>query len=256
MKLHMLGNLAERYKSAAQRARVVSEGWGEQNLYCANCNSPTLTRSGPNTQAVDFVCPECESTFQLKSQSKPFSRRINDAGYEAMRRAIVEGRTPNLLAMHYDIARWQVRNLILIPRFAFPLSCLERRNPLGLLARRKGWVGCNILLGNIPSDARIPLVVDGVPVHPMDVREQYVRLRPLEKLNYEARGWTLDVLNVVRSLSKKEFYLSDIYQRDKELAHLHPKNLHIRDKIRQQLQRLRDLGFLEFLGGGTYRVKT
>ena len=27
----------------------------------------------------------------------------------------------------------------------------------------------------------------------------------------------------------------------------------IRDKIRQQLQVLRDLGFLEFLGGGRYR---
>src|SRR5579859_1473602 len=256
MDLDMPGNLAENYKSGAQRARVVSEGWGEQNLYCANCNSPTLTRSGPNTQAVDFDCPECESTFQLKSQSKPFSRRINDAGYEAMRRAIVEGRTPNLLAMHYDLARWQVRNLILIPRFAFPLSCLERRNPLGPLARRKGWVGCNILLGNIPSDARIPLVVDGIPTRAKDVREQYIRLRPLEKLNYEARGWTLDVLNVVRSLDKAEFYLSDIYLRADELARLHPKNLHVRDKIRQQLQRLRDLGFLEFLGGGMYRVKT
>ena len=28
---------------------------------------------------------------------------------------------------------------------------------------------------------------------------------------------------------------------------------HIRDKIRQQLQVLRDLGFLEFFGGGRYR---
>jgi type II restriction enzyme len=82
------------------------------------------------------------------------------------------------------------------------------------------------------------------------------RLRPLEKLNYEGRGWTLDVLNLVRSVGKKEFYLSDIYLRDEELARLHPKNLHVRDKIRQQLQRLRDLGFLEFLGGGMYRVKT
>ncbi len=58
------------------------------------------------------------------------------------------------------------------------------------------------------------------------------RLRPVEKLNYEARGWTLDVLNVVRSVGKKEFYLSDIYLRDEELARLHPKNLHVRDKIR------------------------
>ena len=32
------------------------------------------------------------------------------------------------------------------------------------------------------------------------------------------------------------------------------ENLHVRDKIRQQLQRLRDLGFVEFLGRGIYRT--
>jgi type II restriction enzyme len=36
------------------------------------------------------------------------------------------------------------------------------------------------------------------------------------------------------------------------LAKLHPHNAHVRDKIRQQLQVLRDLGLLEFLGGGSY----
>jgi len=41
-----------------------------------------------------------------------------------------------------------------------------------------------------------------------------------------------------------------------ELARLHPKNLRVRDKIPQQLQRLRDFGFHQFLGGGMYRVKT
>jgi len=31
-------------------------------------------------------------------------------------------------------------------------------------------------------------------------------------------------------------------------------NAHVRDKIRQQLQVLRDLGLLEFLGSGSYRL--
>ena len=34
---------------------------------------------------------------------------------------------------------------------------------------------------------------------------------------------------------------------------LHPDNRHVRDKIRQQLQVLHDLGFVEFLGRGRYR---
>jgi len=171
-----------------------------------------------------------------------------------MRSAIVGGRTPNLLALHYDGARWEAQNLILIPRFAFPLSCLEKRKPLGPTARRRGWVGCNILLTSIPLDARIQLLVERVPVPAARVREQYARLRPLEKLKHETRGWTLDVLNVVRSIGRQEFALAEVYVHEAALARLHPDNLHIRDKIRQQLQVLRDLGFVEFLGAGSYRA--
>jgi type II restriction enzyme len=190
----------------------------------------------------------------MKSHGGPLPRRITDAAYATMREAIVEGHTPNFLFLHYDRERWEVRNLVLVPRFVFSMSCIEMRKPIRPTARRHGHVLCNILLGNIPPDARIPMVVDGVPATLVAVRERYARLRPLEKLEHEARGWTLDVLNVVRSLDKREFYLSDIYLRDKQLQRLHPDNLHIRDKIRQQLQRLRDLGFVEFLGGGNYRL--
>lgn len=34
---------------------------------------------------------------------------------------------------------------------------------------------------------------------------------------------------------------------------MRPANRHVRDKIRQQLQVLRDLGLLEFLGAGSYK---
>lgn len=254
MRVRMPVELAASYKSNAYRAGIVSEAWGEENLYCPNCTSPRLDRARPNAQAVDFTCPECESPFQLKSQSRPFSRRITDAAYSAMRRAITEGRTPNLLALHYDSTRWEVENLILVPRFAFSLSCLEPRKPLSAGARRHHWVGCNILLLSIPLDARISIVSQRVPVSAETVRERYARLRSLEKLDHEARGWALDVLNVVRSLGKGEFTLPEVCACSGELARLHPKNLHVRDKIRQQLQRLRDLGLVEFLGRGMYRL--
>jgi len=44
----------------------------------------------------------------------------------------------------------------------------------------------------------------------------------------------------------------DIYAFAAQLQKLHPDNRHVPDKIRQQLQVLRDLGFVEFLGGGRY----
>ncbi len=35
MLLAMWPAIAERYRSASQKARVISESWAEENLYCA-----------------------------------------------------------------------------------------------------------------------------------------------------------------------------------------------------------------------------
>jgi type II restriction enzyme len=245
----------ESYKSKSLRAGVATEAWGLQNLYCPNCESSSLTGLAVNTPAVDYTCPECRAPFQLKARSSAFAGRIVDAAYSTMVRAIREDRTPNLFALHYEPQEWRVANLILIPHFAFPLSAIEKRKPLGPDARRAGWVGCNILLSAIPLDARIPVIAVGKPAAPADVRAQYARIRPLEKLRAEQRGWTLDVLNVVRSLGKAEFSLGEVYAFESKLARMHPNNRHVQPKIRQQLQVLRDLGLLQFLGGGDYRLR-
>jgi len=75
------------------------------------------------------------------------------------------------------------------------------------------------------------------------------------------RGWTLDVLNLLRSFilsrsgeGRTNFSLSDAYSLEPHLVSLHPSNRHIRPKIRQQLQVLRDLGLLHFIGDGNYRL--
>jgi type II restriction enzyme len=64
----------------------------------------------------------------------------------------------------------------------------------------------------------------------------------------------LDVLTGIRSLAKREFALSEAYSLEERLSALHPDNRHVRDKIRQQLQVLRDAGLVEFVGGGRYRL--
>jgi type II restriction enzyme len=245
----------ENYKSKSRRAGIATEAWGLENLYCPNCQSSRLAALAVNTPAMDYSCPHCRAPFQLKARSSAFTSRIVDAAYSTMVRAIREERTPNLFALHYEPEEWRVANLILIPHFAFPLSAIEKRKPLGPHAERAGWVGCNILLSAIPLDARISVIAGGKPAAPADVRAQYARIRPLEKLKAEQRGWTLDVLNVVRSLGKAEFNLGEVYAFESKLAHLHPNNRHVQPKIRQQLQILRDLGLLQFLGGGDYRLR-
>jgi type II restriction enzyme len=169
-----------------------------------------------------------------------------------MRDAIVYGQTPNLFLLHYQPPQLTVKNVLLIPHFAFSLSFLEKRKPLAPTARRAGWVGCNFLLDRIPQDAKISLVDSGKVILPAEVRKAYQKLSPLKKLTIEKRGWTLDVLNIVRSLNKKEFSLQDVYTHTHALAKLHPKNHNVQPKIRQQLQELRDLGFLTFDSPGHY----
>lgn len=229
--------------------------WGRENLYCPNCQAPFLRPTPNNTAAFDFACPNCELSYQLKSKSSPIGERIVDAAYEAMTRAIREDRTPNLYALHYNRDSWQVRNLILVPHFAFSASAIEPRKPLAANARRAGWVGCNIVLQNIPPDARIRLVADGVPLPPQQVHENFIRLKPLEEIKPVERGWTLEVLKVVRSLGRREFTNADVYAFEAEFERLHPHNRHIRDKIRQQLQVLRDQGFLVQAQRGVWALK-
>ncbi len=253
MQLQMNSEIAAQYRSASQRVRVMSELWAEQNLYCANCYSGVLVRSRPNTEAIDFKCPDCGAPFQLKSQGSRFGSKIVDAAYGAMQRAILENRTPNLIALHYELKDWRVMDVFLVPRFAFSISAIEKRKPLAVTARRAGWIGCNILLRNIPDDAKIELVRAGVPISPNIVRGKYSRLKPLGSLNPQLRGWTLDVLKIARSVGKEVFTLGDIYGSETELQRLYPSNRHVRPKIRQQLQQLRDLGIIEFLRPGEYK---
>ncbi|HLK03442.1 MAG TPA: DpnI domain-containing protein [Candidatus Acidoferrum sp.] len=254
MELHLPNTGLGRYKSASQRARVSTESWGEANLYCPACDSRRINALPTGTHAADFSCPSCDSRFQLKSKSGVFRDRIVDGAYAAMQRAISKNQTPNLFLLQYKLPQLTVENVLLVPHFAFSLSLLEKRKPLSSTARRAGWVGCNFLLDRIPLDAKIPVVNSGKTVSPAIVRKAYEKLRPLEKLKIEKRGWTLDVLNAVRSLKKNEFALSEVYNHADQLAELHPHNHHIHDKIRQQLQVLRDLDLLQFLGAGSYRI--
>jgi len=154
--------------------------------------------------------------------------------------------------MQYSSNAWQVKQLLLIPSFFFVASAVEKRAPLGPNAKRAGWVGCNILLSSIAPEGKLHLIKNGVTSDASQVRQQYQQVRPLSQLNVTKRGWTLDVLNAVNQFGRRPFELSEVYDFEAHLAALHPDNHRVREKIRQQLQVLRDLGLLQFLSPGKY----
>lgn len=245
---------AKGYKSPSQKARVLTEDWAKRNLYCTSCKRDRLTEAPRNTRVFDFVCAGCSETYQLKGRCRPLRDKVVDAAYGPMMESIRNDKAPNLLLLHYDADVYRARNLIIIPRFFLSPSCIEARKPLSQKARRAGWIGCNIVLKQLPPEGRISIIRDERVLSPAAVRKEYDKFRFLAEAKSESRGWTADVLRVVRELGEKEFTLKDIYAREEELGHLHPQNRHIRPKIRQQLQVLRDKRVLEFIGEGCYRV--
>jgi type II restriction enzyme len=254
MNLQCRAELASAYKSGSQVARVLTEEWCAREVYCPACTSDRLSPSKVNAPAIDFVCPECRQLFQLKSIRNWNPKKIVDAGYESMLRSIRADKVPNLLVLQYS-ADWFVRNLLLVPRFFFSESAIEKRKPLTPQARRAGWVGCNILLRQIPTDGKIAMVSAGLSLPQRQVRGEFARTRSLAKVPPSVRGWTLDVLNVARRLGKTQFTLEDIYKFENELRASHPDNHNVRPKIRQQLQVLRDLGLADFIARGEYTLR-
>jgi type II restriction enzyme len=112
------------------------------------------------------------------------------------------------------------------------------------------------LFSKIPQAGQIYYVEDGEVIPKKFVLEKWqktVFLKEVKKT--DAKGWILDMMNCIDALGKKEFSLQDIYNFEGDLSAVHPENKHIKPKIRQQLQFLRDRGYLGFLGDGTYKLR-
>lgn len=254
MDLHLNYHIAEKYTSSSQKARIITEDWVSRNLYCPICGEPIINHYEANRPVADFFCQRCKSDFELKSKENKkglLGDKIVDGAYETMIERITSLHNPNFFFMTY--ANFTVSNLILIPNYFFTPHIIEKRKPLSESARRAGWVGCNININNIPQSGKIFLIKNGEEINHQQVIEDYNLTISLKTDNLDNRGWIIDVLQCVDKIPKREFMLSDIYTFEKELKVKHPNNNFVKDKIRQQLQALRDKGFIEFLSRGYYR---
>jgi type II restriction enzyme len=251
LKLNQL--LAEGYKSSSQIARVLTEGWVNQNSYCPSCGNDTLNKFKNNTPVSDFICDKCNSEYELKSKNNAFTLKIVDGAYETMIRRINADNNPHFFFLNYSNKTFEVQNFLVIPKYYFIDDIIEQRNPLGENARRAGWIGCNILLNNIPTPGKIFLIKNRNIENRNKVLEKWAKTSFLAKQSKESRGWTIEVLKIVDSIKDKSFTLQDIYAFEEILKEKFPNNNFVKDKIRQQLQVIRDKGLIEFKGNGLYQ---
>lgn len=80
-----------------------------------------------------------------------------------------------------------------------------------------------------------------------------VIMTDIEPIINSLSGWKLEVFKCVNSIPGQIFTLNEINKFEIHLKKIFPANKHITDKIRQQLQFLRNLGLIEFLGEGKYK---
>jgi type II restriction enzyme len=137
----------------------------------------------------------------------------------------------------------------------FVREIIEERKPLAATARRAGWIGCNILLSQIPDAGKIFIVRAGQLQSKDSVLAQWQKTTFLRDTNSEARGWLVEVMKCIELIGKREFDIDDVYAFEKRLSQIYPGNNNVKPKIRQQLQFLRDRGYLDFVGKGSYRLR-
>lgn len=254
MELFLNINLAKQYNSNSQKIRVVSEYWTEKNIFCPNCGG-SIKNLENNKKVSDFVCKKCFENYEQKASQKNFYGKVVSSEYKTIIKRLSSLDKPHFFFLHYLVSNYAVNNFFVVPKYFFVPDIVEKRKALSENARRKGWVGSYILFSKIPNSGKIYYIENGKELSKKDILAKWERTVFLKNIKKdELRGWILDIMNCIDILNKKEFTLQEIYDFEKDLQILHPENNHIKDKIRQQLQFLRDKGYLIFIGQGQYRL--
>jgi type II restriction enzyme len=189
----------------------------------------------------------------LKSKNGKLGNTILDGAYSTMIYRITSDNNPNFFFLTYNKVDWKVNNFIIIPKHFFIPEIIIKRQPLSNIAKRAGWTGCNIDLRKIPTLGQIFLIKDSKISDKNSVLKNWGKTIFLRNKTLDSRGWTFDVLKCIDKINSRHFTLKEVYEFEKELKVKYPKNNFIRDKIRQQLQILRDKGIIEFAGKGSYK---
>lgn len=244
----------QRFKSGTQKAKDITEAWVAASVFCPNCGNSKLNQFPANLPVADFFCANCQDQYELKSQKKAFGQKLANGAYQTKIDRLNSNSSPNLILLNYEPTALKITNVCLVPKRYFVSDIVEKRKPLKSSARRAGWVGSNILIGKVPKSGRIFLVENERIIDRDTVLKQWQKTAFLSNISQSARGWLLEVMNCVEQLNPSGFSLADVYKFEKHLSGIYPENNNVRPKIRQQLQVLRDNGYLEFLGGGEYRL--
>lgn len=251
MDLKLPTDLANSYKSKSQIARVTTEAWVISTIPCPGCGEK-LCEYPANERSKDAFCHLCGEDFQIKSSKNKFSKKITGAEYKTTLNSVRNPNNPSLMLLHYNEITMAVIDFQIIHHSFITEKCIIPRRPLSDRAKRAGWQGCLIDIGDIPNIAKITLVENSAINDDKQIKEKWKTSNSANTLKVDTFSWLADVLSIVDKQPNK-FTLHDMYKHKEQLANRHPNNNNINAKIRQQLQTIRDMGILEFVERGNYK---
>src|SRR3990167_788923 len=169
MNLNFDIKLAGVYTSYSQKARVLSEAWVLDEIYCPNCGDSIYDYDN-NKPVADFYCKKCSEDFELKSKKGKIGKKVSAGAYSQMIKRINSTSKPNFFFMGY-LESLFVNDFFVIPKHFFLSEIIEKRKPLKETARRAGWIGSNILFSKIPKAGQIFYIEDGKEISKKEVLE-------------------------------------------------------------------------------------
>lgn len=251
MNLHLNTALLEGYKSTSQQIRVLTEGWMKSNGYCPCCGNKPIKKFENNKPVADFFCPQCHEEYELKSKNgMGVGKSVADGAYRTMIERIQSDTNPNFFFLAYKKTDYSVQQLMLVPKHFVTADMIVPRTKG--IPNRPDYIMCSMNIASLPDSGKILLIDKAKTVAPENVLKQWQANLFLRGQKADKKGWLLAVMKCIDKLPEK-FTLNQMYEFETQLSIQFPANNHIKDKIRQQLQILRDQNMIEFIGRGLYR---
>lgn len=251
MNLYFDTNLAQCYHSSAQKARVLTEAWLKNNMYCPSCGNESFSKFENNSPVADVYCSNCLEEYELKSKiGQTMGNSISDGAYHTMLERIHSSTNPNFFFLSYCKREFKVQELILIPKHFFTADIIIPRKKG--LKNRPNYIMCSIDTKTLPESAKIQIISQQKPIEKSIIIKQWKQHLFIRQYSTEHKGWLFAIMQCLDRIPSQDFSLKDVYFFETELSKLFPNNHNIKAKIRQQLQILRNQGIIEFSRRGYY----
>lgn len=114
--------------------------------------------------------------------------KVNDGAYDTMIKRIESINNPNFFFMNYNKQDLHVKDFLMAPKYFFSPEIIEKRKTLSDTARRVGWLGCNIVLKQIPEEGRIFIVKNEIEIPQEEIISKVKRTDFIKQCKLDARG--------------------------------------------------------------------